>query len=258
MYAIVEIAGQQFKVQKDQKVFVHRLQGAEGDVVNFDNVLLLDNDGQVTIGAPVIEGAAVTAKILRHLKGDKVIVFKKKRRKGYKKKNGHRQYLTEIVVESVVASGFKSDKKEAKKAEPKKAPVKKAPAKKAPVKKAKTKEEKTAEPAKIAEVKEEKKEAKKPVTKKASTKKATKADDLKKIEGIGPKIASILSEAGYETFAKLAKADPEKIREILLEKGGKRYAMHDPTTWPKQAEMAAEGKWDELKNWQDELDGGRS
>jgi len=241
MYAIVEIAGQQFKVQKDQKVFVHRLQGAEGDVVNFDHVLLLDNDGQVTIGAPVIEGAAVTAKILRHLKGDKVIVFKKKRRKGYKKKNGHRQYLTEIVVEDVVSSGFKSDKKVAKKA------------KAATTKKAEVKEEKATEATKLAEVKQEKK-----ATKKAPAKKTAKADDLKKIEGIGPKIASILAEAGYETFAKLAKADPEKIREILLEKGGKRYAMHDPTTWPKQAELAAAGKWDELKKWQDELDGGRS
>ncbi len=250
MYAIVEIAGQQFKVQKDQKVFVHRLQGAEGDAVNFDRVLLLDNDGQVTIGAPVIEGAAVTAKILRHLKGDKVIVFKKKRRKGYKKKNGHRQYLTEIVVEDVVASGFKSDKKAAKKA--------KAAPKKATAKKAEVKEEKATEATKLAEVKEEKKEAKKPAAKKTTAKKAAKGDDLKKIEGIGPKIASILAEAGYETFAKLAKADPEKIREILLEKGGKRYAMHDPTTWPKQAELAAAGKWDELKKWQDELDGGRS
>ena len=90
MYAIVEIAGQQFKVAKDQKVFVHRLQEKEGSKVTFDNVLLLD-DGKVTIGAPVIKGAAVTAKILKHLKGDKVIVFKKKRRKGYKVKNGHRQ-----------------------------------------------------------------------------------------------------------------------------------------------------------------------
>ena len=244
MYAIVEIAGQQFKVSKDQKVFVHRLQGAEGDVVNFDNVLLLDNDGKVTIGAPVIEGAAVTAKILRHLKGDKVIVFKKKRRKGYKKKNGHRQYLTEIVVENVIASGFKSDKKKAPKAKPAAKKVTK-----------KT----VAEPAKIAEVPAEKKApAKKAAAKKPAAKKATKADDLKKIEGIGPKIASILTEAGYETFAKLSKADPEKIREILLEKGGKRYAMHDPETWPKQAELAAAGKWDELKKWQDELDGGRS
>jgi large subunit ribosomal protein L21 len=237
MYAIVEIAGQQFKVSKDQKVFVHRLQGAEGDVVNFDNVLLLDNDGKITIGAPVIEGAAVTAKILRHLKGDKVIVFKKKRRKAYKKKNGHRQYLTEIVVENVMASGFKSDKKKASKS------------------KQKNLTEKTvAEPAKIAEVPAEKKAH----AKKAVVKKTDKGDDLKKIEGVGPKIASILTEAGYETFAKLAKADPEKIREILLEKGGKRYAMHNPETWPKQAELAAAGKWDELKKWQDELDGGRS
>jgi len=261
MYAIVEIAGQQFKVSKDQKVFVHRLKGEEGDVVNFDNVLLLDNGGQVTIGAPVIEGAAVAAKILRHLKGDKVIVFKKKRRKGYKKKNGHRQYLTEIVVEDVIVSGFKSDQKKENKKQPAKPKAKKTEAKKAdekdvkkeaPVKKA-VKKETPVEAQKFADVKETKKPAKK-----TAAKKSAKADDLKKIEGIGPKIASILSEAGYETFAKLAKADPEKIREILLEKGGKRYAMHDPTTWPKQAQMATEGKWDELKKWQDELDGGRS
>jgi large subunit ribosomal protein L21 len=106
MYAIVEIAGQQFKVAKDQKVFVHRLQGEEGSNVTFDNVLLVDN-GSVTIGAPAIEGAAVTAKILNHLKGDKVIVFKKKRRKGYRVKNGHRQSLTQIQIENIAASGAK-------------------------------------------------------------------------------------------------------------------------------------------------------
>ncbi len=125
MYAIVEIAGQQFKVAKDQKVFVHRLSEEEGTNVNFDNVLLLDNDGKVEVGAPAIDGAQVSAKILRHLKGDKVIVFKKKRRKGYKKKNGHRQYLTEIQIENIVASGAKkAEKKEVKKAEPKKEEVK--------------------------------------------------------------------------------------------------------------------------------------
>ncbi len=107
MYAIVEMAGQQFKVAKDQKVYVHRLQEEEGKKVVFDKVLLLDDNGSVTIGAPVIEGAAVEAKIVKHLKGDKVIVFKKKRRKGYRKKNGHRQYLTEIVVEGIVAKGAK-------------------------------------------------------------------------------------------------------------------------------------------------------
>ncbi|MFI0429863.1 50S ribosomal protein L21 [Mariniflexile sp. HMF6888] len=105
MYAIVEIAGQQFKVVKDQKVFVHRLQTEEGKQVAFDNVLLIGDGDNVTVGAPAIDGAQVGAKVLKHLKGDKVIVFKKKRRKGYRKKNGHRQSLTEIIIESIAASG---------------------------------------------------------------------------------------------------------------------------------------------------------
>ncbi len=112
MYAIVEIAGQQFKVAKDQKVYVHRLQGEVGSEVVFDNVLLLDNEGSVTVGAPAIEGASVTAQILGHLKGNKVIVFKKKRRKGYIKKNGHRQYLSEIQIGSIAATGAKKSVKE--------------------------------------------------------------------------------------------------------------------------------------------------
>jgi len=103
MYAIVEIAGQQFKVEKDRKVYVHRLTAEEGAQVEFENVLLVDNDGQVKIGTPKVEGAKVTAKVLSHLKGDKVIVFKKKRRKGYQKKNGHRQYLTQIQIEAIEA-----------------------------------------------------------------------------------------------------------------------------------------------------------
>ena len=107
MYAIVEIAGQQFKVSKDLKVYVHRLAVEEGAKVSFDKVLLLDDNGNVTLGAPAIEGASVEAKVLQHLKGDKVIVFKKKRRKGYKKRNGHRQYLTQIVIEGITASGTK-------------------------------------------------------------------------------------------------------------------------------------------------------
>ena len=101
MYAIVEIAGQQFKVQKDQRVFVHRLKAEEGSTVKFDRVLLTDDKGKVKVGAPAIEGAEVSAKVEKHLKGDKVIVFKKKRRKGYKKKNGHRQYLTELTITGV-------------------------------------------------------------------------------------------------------------------------------------------------------------
>jgi len=130
MYAIVEIAGQQFKVAQDQKVYVHRLKGEEGSKVTFDNVFLLDDNGTISIGAPAIKGAAVTAKILGHLQGDKVIVFKKKRRKGYQKKNGHRQALTEIQIESIAASGAKktAPKKAETKAEAPKAEAPKAEA----------------------------------------------------------------------------------------------------------------------------------
>ena len=98
MYAIVEIAGQQFKVEKDQQIFVHRLDEKEGTKVSFDNVLLIENNGKVNVGAPAISGAKVTAKVLDHMKGDKVIVFKKKRRKGYRVKNGHRQSFTKIEI----------------------------------------------------------------------------------------------------------------------------------------------------------------
>lgn len=107
MYAIVEIAGHQYKVQKDQLIFVNRLQDDEGAKVSFDNVLLIDNDGKVNIGAPAISGAQITAKVERHLKGDKVIIFKKKRRKGYRKKNGFRASLTELRIEGITESGAK-------------------------------------------------------------------------------------------------------------------------------------------------------
>ena len=135
MYAIVEIAGQQFKVEKDQKVFVHRLQTEEGKKVAFDNVLLIGDGDNVTVGAPAIDGAQVGAKVLKHLKGDKVIVFKKKRRKGYRVKNGHRQSLTEIQIENILASGAKKTKK----AEPKKAEAPKAKAPKEEASKVKAK-----------------------------------------------------------------------------------------------------------------------
>jgi large subunit ribosomal protein L21 len=111
MYALVEIAGQQFKVEKDQKVFVNRLDGKEGSKVTFDNILLLENSGKIALGDPLVKGASVEAKILKHLKDDKVIVFKKKRRKGYKVKNGHRQFLTEIMIESILEKEKKTQTK---------------------------------------------------------------------------------------------------------------------------------------------------
>ncbi|MGA0897098.1 MAG: 50S ribosomal protein L21 [Flavobacteriaceae bacterium] len=133
MYAIVEIAGQQFKVVQDQKLFVHRLAEKEGAKVSFDKVYLLDDGKKVSIGAPAITGASVEAKVVSHLKGDKVIVFKKKRRKGYRVKNGHRQALTELVIEKIQASGAKATKAEATEAPKKetKAAAKKAAPKKA-------------------------------------------------------------------------------------------------------------------------------
>jgi len=101
MYAIVDIAGQQFKVEKERKMFVHRLEAQEGESITFDKVLLVETDGDIKVGAPYVEGATVKAKVLTHLKGDKVIVFKKKRRKGYTKKNGHRQHFTQIQIEEI-------------------------------------------------------------------------------------------------------------------------------------------------------------
>ncbi len=105
MYAIVDIAGQQMKVQKNGKLFVNRLKGEVGSEVEFNKVLLIENDGKVIIGNPVIEGAVVSARILDHLKGDKVLIFKKKRRKGYKVLKGHRQYLTQIEIEDILEAG---------------------------------------------------------------------------------------------------------------------------------------------------------
>lgn len=203
MYAIVEIAGLQYRVKKDQQLLVNRLPVAEGQTISFDKVLLTDNNGTIEVGAPVIEGSSVEAKVIKHLKGDKVIVFKKKRRKGYKKKNGHRQQLSKIEITSV--GGEISVKKE--------------------------KVEKT-----------------------AAVKDAAKPDDLKKIEGVGPKIMEVLVENGISTYAELANTKVEKISELISDVRGN----HVPDTWPAQAKLAAEGKWDELKKWQDELDGGKA
>lgn len=101
MYAIVEIAGQQFKIEKDHKIFVHRLKAEEGSQIRFDRVMLVDNDGSIKVGLPTVTGASVSATVLNHLKGEKVLIFKKKRRKGYQKMNGHRQYLTAIKIDDI-------------------------------------------------------------------------------------------------------------------------------------------------------------
>ena len=232
MYAIVEIAGQQFKVSKDLKVYVHRLINEEGSKVSFDKVLLLDDNGSITLGAPAIEGASVEAKVLQHLKGDKVIIFKKKRRKGYKKRNGHRQYLTQIVIEGITATGAK---KAAPKAEAKPAAAPKAE--------------------KVVEAPKAEKIVDAPVTKAPKAKKT--GDDLVIIEGIGPKAAEALVAGGIDTFVKLAAASVAEVKAILDASTNKVQHL-DPTTWAQQSQLAADGKMDELKKLQDELNGGKA
>jgi large subunit ribosomal protein L21 len=194
MYAIVEIAGQQFKVEKKQEIFVHRLEGDEGSKVEFSDVLLIDNDGKIQVGTPVIKGAVVSAKIVEHMKGDKVLVFKKKRRKGYQKLNGHRQYMSKILIDGILENvAPKAEKKEAApKAEAKKAVPK-------PKAEAKTEEKKAPKaPA-----------AKKPVAKKADPKpKAEKPAAKKEAKKDAP-----VKEAKPKTAPKAKKADEDKKEE---------------------------------------------
>ena len=133
MYAIVEISGRQFKVEKKQKLFVNRLDAQEGKKVSFENVLMVNDGTKFSVGTPNVSGAQVDAKVLKHLKSDKVIVFKKKRRKGYKVRNGHRQAITEIEISDILTGVSKKAtpaKKEAKKAAPAKKEAKKAAPKK--------------------------------------------------------------------------------------------------------------------------------
>ncbi|MBE0646324.1 MAG: 50S ribosomal protein L21 [Bacteroidales bacterium] len=123
MYAIVEIAGQQFKVQKDDQIFVHRLDSEPGKQLEFSDVLLIEDEGKVSVGKPFVKGKTVSAKVLEHARGDKVIVFKKKRRKGYQKSTGHRQDFTKIQIEAIgekvasKAKKVKEDKEEEPKAD---------------------------------------------------------------------------------------------------------------------------------------------
>ncbi len=169
MYAIVEIAGQQFKVEEGKKIFVHRLEVEEGKQIEFDQVLLIEDEGKITIGEPTIKDAVVEGKILDHMRGDKVIVFKKKRKKGYRVKNGHRQNFTQVEIVSI------NGKSTPKKAAPKKEEAKVAEtvatepvAEKKTAKKPAAKKEAPAETKKAAAKKpaEKKPAAKKPAAKK--------------------------------------------------------------------------------------------
>jgi large subunit ribosomal protein L21 len=170
MYAIVEIAGQQFKVEEGKKIFVHRLKAEDGKQIDFEKVLLIEDDGKITIGEPVIKDAKVEGKVVNQVRGDKVIVFKKKRKKGYRVKNGHRQNFTQVEIISI--NGKSSPKKQAVKKVAAEAPAKEPVA-----------EKKVAETKKTAAKKEETKKSevkktaeKKPAVKKAEAKKTAKGN----------------------------------------------------------------------------------
>jgi len=182
MYAIVNIAGQQYKVEKDQKLFVHRLVEKEGESVSFDEVLLIDNDNSVVVGEPTIKGAMISGKVISHPRGDKIKVFKKKRRKGYKVRTGHRQNLTEIQIEDIIEKGAvkEAKAKTATTAPPAKkaSPAAKKPATASPkAEAAKTATAKEGKPAATAAAPKAaaKAAAKKPATAKPAAKKPTAA-----------------------------------------------------------------------------------
>ncbi|VAV86667.1 LSU ribosomal protein L21p [hydrothermal vent metagenome] len=182
MFAVIKTGGKQYKVAKDDVLVLERLDGAEGDTVAFDNVLMMGSGDAITIGEPMIAGATVTAELLETRKGKKIIVFKKKRRKDYKRTKGHRQIETVVRITDILAKG---QKPAAKKATPKKA----AP----------------------------KKPAAKPAAKKAAPKtapKTTAKDDLKKISGVGPVLEKKLNGLGLMSFADIATLTPAQIADV--------------------------------------------
>ncbi|MZQ78452.1 MAG: 50S ribosomal protein L21 [Bacteroidales bacterium] len=184
MYAIVEIAGQQFKVEAGQKIYVHHLDAAEGDSVEFEKVLLTDNDGVVTIGEPLVPNTVVEGKVLGHVRGDKIIIFKKKRRKGYQKRTGHRQEFTQVEILRIGAA-IEPDKKTAPKAE-----------------------KKTAEVPIAEEVKVEKKTEKAPAAEKVKTKK--KVAETPAAEEVKTKKKAAEAPAAEEVKAEKKKAPAKK------------------------------------------------
>lgn len=217
MFAVVKTGGKQYRLSVGEKLKIEQIAAEPGQVVALAEVLAVGSGETITLGTPVVAGAAVHATVLSHGRGDKVRIFKMRRRKHYQKRQGHRQWYTEIFISEIAFGG-----ESAKASAPSVAAYVAAPAT-APV------------------------AAKAPSKAKA---KATGGDDLTLIEGIGPKIAGLFNDAGITTFAQLADSSVDKMKEILTA-AGPRYAVHNPTTWAEQGAMARDGKMDELKAWQE-------
>lgn len=227
MYAIINIAGQQFKVEKDQQIFVHRLPNKEGDKVTFDQVLCVINGDKTDVGAPAVSGASVTAKVIEHVKGDKVIVFKKKRRKGYQTRNGHRQQFTKIAIDGISLNGKKAEKAEAPKAAPAKKEVEVS-------ENLVTRAENRAEEANI-EINIDK------VLHSIGTALKADADDLKLINGIGPVFEEKLNELGIYTFEQISKLKAADRDELSAIDGITREKIEEEE-WVKQAKELLKNK----------------
>ncbi len=230
MYAVIKTGGKQYKVSEGDKLVVEKVSGEPGDVIALDQVLMVSGDSGVTVGSPLVEGAQVMAELIDVRKGDKVLVFKKRRRQNYRRTKGHRQWEALISISEIVLPGAKA-KTAAKKAEPKKADEAKA----AP--KAEAKPKAAAKPAakKEAAPKAEAKADAKPAAKKAA---ASKGDDLTQITGIGPAYAKKLNEAGVTSFAQIAAmkaADLDALDEKVP--GVKAKAENDG--WVKAAKELA-------------------
>jgi large subunit ribosomal protein L21 len=264
MYAVIKTGGKQYRVTPGDVFKVETLDAKVGETIDLDQVLMIADGDKITVGTPFIASAKVAAEVIAHGRAKKIEIVKFRRRKHHQKRTGHRQNFTQIQIQNINGEGApakkakavtkkddsetskKAKKETAKKAAPKKAEAKKAAPKKDAAKAAPKKE--------TAKATTEKKPAAKKAAPKAAAKKSA-ADDLTKIEGIGPKAAEAIVAAGIATFADLGKAKVAAIQTILDEADGKFGAMN-PGSWPKQSKLAAAGKWDELKKWQDEMDGG--
>lgn len=201
MYAIVDISGQQFKVEKNKKIYVHRLENQEGSTVSFDKVLLIDNDGKVLVGDPHVKGAAVNAKVVEHVKGDKVKVFKKKRRKGYQKMNGHRQLFTQIIIEDILEKAATTAKKESKPSDEKKEVKSSAKETAAPEKKEVKESKVDATKVAVADKKEDSESKAKSSSAKPKARKEEKAAET------APKKAEVKEEESKPAASKSAKKE---------------------------------------------------
>ncbi len=202
MYAVVKTGGKQYRVSKDDILKVERLTGEAGDTITLDEVLMVGEGGDVTVGAPTVSGASVAAEIVEQMRDKKIIVFKKRRRQNYRRKKGHRQHLTVLKVTDILTGGAKP-KPAAKKAAPKKA---EAP-----------KEEKAAEP-----------------------KAAEGADDLKKLSGVGPVLEKKLIEAGVTSFAQIASWTEKEVEEFDEKLSFKGRIEREG--WIEQAKKLAKGE----------------